>query len=102
MPAVDFRLQGVAQRKQFTVSRRQILDDGSKPRPERVGRNPGFWRCFLGNKIEQNGSDLQSVGVDTIHAKLSGEAAVTGCFEGKNKERRRRRSRALLALKAGP
>ena len=84
MPAVDLRLQGVAEREQFAVFRPQISDDGGEPGPERVGRNPGLGGRLLGDEIEQNGGDLQSVGIDTIHDGLSRrEAAFTGCFQGK-------------------
>ena len=67
MPAVDLRLQGVADRQQFAVPRSQIAQDGGKPGPEGIGRNPGLGGGFLGDEIEQNGGDLQSVGIDTIH-----------------------------------
>ena len=46
-------------------------DDGGKPGPERVGRNPGLGGRLLGDEIEQDGGDLQSVGIDTIHDGLS-------------------------------
>jgi hypothetical protein len=36
VPAVDFRLQGVAHREQFSVLRRKIFDDGGEPCPECV------------------------------------------------------------------
>ncbi len=67
VPAVDFRLQGVAHREQFSVFRRKIFDDGGEPCPECVRRNSGFRGGFLGDKIEQNRGDLQSVGIDTVH-----------------------------------
>ena len=67
MPAVDFRLQGVAHREQLTVPRSEIANDGRKPGPERVGGNSGFRGSFPGDEIEQDGCDFQSVGIDTIH-----------------------------------
>src|SRR6185437_12075997 len=110
MPAVDFRLQGIAHREQLAILGREIADDGGKPGPERIGRNSGPGGRFLGDEVEQDGSDLQSVGVDTIHGKTLAKAAVTRYLRaktrissGENKERRkRRRSRPLLAPKPGP
>ena len=106
VPAVDFRLQGVAHREQFAVLRRQVLDDGRKPCPEGVGRNPGLGGRFLGDEIEQNGGDLQSVGVDTIHDGIfSREKPRPGAvFRGTNDKRAPQRALfgALLALKPGP
>ena len=82
VPAVDFRLQGVAHREQFSVFRRKIFEDGGEPCPERVRRNSGFRGGFLGDKIEQNRGDLQSVGIDTIHDEVffSRETAATRSF----------------------
>ena len=77
MPAVDFRLQGIAHREQVAVFRGQIADDGGKPGPERVGRNPGLGGGFLGDEIEQDGRDLQAVGIDTIHGQT---LAKSGCY----------------------
>ena len=71
MPVVDLRLQRVADGEQFAVLRPQFPDDGGKPGPERVGRNPGLRGRLLGDEIEQDGGDLQSVGIDTIHDGLS-------------------------------
>ncbi len=70
MPAVDFRLQGVARLEQFMISGSEIADDGGEPSPESVRGNSGFGRRFLGDEIEQNGGDFQSVGVDTIHVGI--------------------------------
>src|SRR3982074_1829358 len=49
------------------VSRRKLFDDGGETGPECVGRNSGLGSRFLGDEIEQNGGDFQSVGIDTIH-----------------------------------
>ena len=78
VPAVDFSLQGVAHREQLAVPRSKIADNGREPGPERVGGNPGFRSGFLGDEIEQDGSDFQSVGIDTIHHKaLAGSGGCT-------------------------
>jgi hypothetical protein len=71
VPAVDLDLQRIAEGEQLAVFRPQLLDDGSKPRPECIGRNPGFGGRLLGDEIEQDRGDLQSVGIDTIHDGLS-------------------------------
>ena len=71
VPAVDLGLQRVADGEQFAVFRSQFGDDGGKPGPECVGRNPGFGGRLLGDEIEQFGGDLQSVDIDTIHDGLS-------------------------------
>ncbi len=104
MPAVDFRLQGVAHREQVAVFRSEIAEDGGKPGPEGVGRNPGLGGGFLGDEIEQNGSDLQSVGIDTIHDwYFSCETAVSTLFSGTKRQRAPQRALfgALLAPKSG-
>ena len=71
MPVVDLVLQRVAECEQLAVFRPQIPDDGGKPGPERIGRNPGLGGRLLGDEIEQDRGDLQSVGIDTIHDGLS-------------------------------
>ena len=77
------RLQGVTEGEQPTVFRLEILQDGGKPCPERVGRNSGLGGRLPGDEIEQNGGDLQSMGIDTIHDGLSRrEMAVYGLFSG--------------------
>ena len=91
---------GVAHREQFAILRRQIADDGGEPCPERIWRNSGLGRGFRGDKIEQDGSDLQSMGIDTIHDGLSGEAAVRA-FSGVKTKRREGAFGALLASKPG-
>ncbi|OIQ72308.1 hypothetical protein GALL_460670 [mine drainage metagenome] len=83
VPVVDLRLQGVAEGEQFAIFRRQIADDGGQPCPERVGRNPGFRGRFPSDEIKQNGGDLQSVGIDTIHdGFFSRETALRRGFQG--------------------
>ena len=106
VPAVDLRLQGVAYREQFAVPRSEIADDGREPGPERVGGNSGLGGGFLGDEIEQDGSDLQSMGIDTIHDGIffSRETAQARGFQGcKTTKRAPRRALfgALLAPKPG-
>src|SRR5207244_3480640 len=71
VPGVDLFLQRVAEFQQVGILRRQLLDDRSQPRPERVRRNPGFGGRLLLDEIEQDRGDLQPVGVDTFHGGLS-------------------------------
>ena len=71
VPVVDLGLQRIADLEQLAVLRPQLLDDGGEPGPERIRRNPGFRGRFLGDEIEKDGRDLQSVGVDTLHDGLS-------------------------------
>jgi hypothetical protein len=71
VPAVDLGLQGVAHREQFTIPWREIPDDRGEPGPEGVGRYPRLGGRFLRNEVEQDGSDLQSVGIGTIHVGIS-------------------------------
>jgi hypothetical protein len=71
MPAVDLGLQRVSEREQLAVFRPQLLDDGGDAGPECIGRDPGFGGRLLGDEIEQDRRDLQSVGIDTIHDGLS-------------------------------
>jgi hypothetical protein len=92
----------VADRQQFPVFRPELLDDGGKSGPECVGRNPGLGRRLLGDEIEQNGGDLQSMGINTIHDGLSQKKrAVGGCFQKKSSKKRAKEATltALLALK---
>jgi hypothetical protein len=89
MPTVDLGLQGVTVRQQFAVLRRQIAHNAGKSRPKRVGRNPGFRGGLFGDEIKQDGRNLQSVGVDTIHdgffsQQTTLEARSSGNFEAKN------------------
>ena len=71
MPAVDLVLQGVAHLEEFAVLRPEVAqDDRGEPRPERIGIDPGLGRRLLGDEIEQDGGDLQSVGIDTLHGGL--------------------------------
>ncbi len=67
VPAVDLRLQCVADLEQRMIFGSQIANDGGEPRPERIGGNSGLGGRFLGDEIEQNSGDFQSVGIDTIH-----------------------------------
>ncbi len=46
------------------------------------GETPVFGGGFLGDKIEQNGSDLQSVGVDTIYDKTLAKSGSHTLFSG--------------------
>ena len=71
MPAVDLDLQRIAEGEQLAVFRPELLDDGGDTGPECIGRNPGFGGRLLGDEIEQDRGDLQSVGIDTIHDGLS-------------------------------
>ena len=71
MPAIDLGLQRIAEGEQLAVFRPQLLDDGGDTGPERIGCNPGFGGRLLGDEIEKNRRDLQSVGIDTIHDGLS-------------------------------
>ena len=67
MPVVDFGLQAVAMREQFAIPGDEIADDGSDAGPERVRIDPSLGDGFLGDEVEQDGGDLQSVGVDAVH-----------------------------------
>ena len=88
MPAVDFRLQAVADRQQLTVPGSQIAQDGGKPGPEAIRGNSGLGGGFLGDEIEQNGGDFQSVGIDTIHDGIfSRETAAGGRFSGGKRQK---------------
>src|SRR4029078_7208161 len=85
VPAIDLGLQRVAEAEQFAVFRSQLLDDGGNSGPERVGRNPGLGVRLLGDEIEQDRGDLQSVGIDTSHDGLSqNNRPFRGCFQTKS------------------
>ena len=72
MPVVDLGLQGIAHLQQLAVLRSEIPDDGGKPGPECIGRNPGLRRRLLGDEVVKEGGDLQSVGFDTLHVLSRG------------------------------
>jgi len=71
VPAVDPRPQCVTAREQRAVSRRKLLADGGQPRPERIRCDPGPGGRCLGNESDQNGVNLQTVGIDTLHDGFS-------------------------------
>ncbi len=56
MPAVDLVLQGIALLQELAVLRSEIPDDGGKPGPECVGRNPGLRRRLPGDEIWRRGA----------------------------------------------
>src|SRR6266481_7054854 len=101
VPAVDFCLQAVAHREQLAVPRSKIPDNGREPGPERIGGNSGFCGGFLGDEIEQNGRDFQSMGIDTIHIglsiRLAGIGGLHAVFGAKIKSAARAAFRVLLA-----
>ena len=82
VPVVDLGLQGVAGREQFAGPGRQILDDAGQTRPEGVRSNAGAGGRFLGDKVGQNRSDLQTAGVDTCHDKSHGKRRKSTPFWG--------------------
>jgi hypothetical protein len=73
---------------------RELLEDGGKPGPERVRREiPDFGVASLGDEIEQNGGDLQSVGIDTSHDGLSQRnGAFTALFSNEHQQKARQRA----------
>jgi len=98
VPAVDLGLQAVAESEQFAVLRPEIADDGGKPCPERIRGDPRLGRRFLGDEIEQDGGDLQSVGVDTLHdGFFSQETAPTDAILGNFRSKKRAKGRELPA-----
>jgi hypothetical protein len=66
------------------IPRSKVADDGGEPGPEGVGGNSALGGGFLGDEIEQDGSDFQSMGINTIHDGifLTTTAAARG-FQGK-------------------
>jgi hypothetical protein len=93
MPAVDLVLQGVAHLQQFAVLRPEVAEDAGKPRPECIGIDPGLGRRLVGDEVVEDGGDLQSVGIDTLHdglflARERPRRAVQGTND---KQRRKRR-----------
>ena len=90
VPAVDFRLQGVAHREQFAVFRSEIPDDGGEPRPESVGRNPGFRAWLrLAMKSNRTGAIFNPWASTRFMLKLSTKNGVyTAVFGAKTDERR--------------
>ena len=105
VPIVDLGLQGIADRQKLAVFRPEIADDGGKPGPERIGIDPGLGSRFLGDEIEQDRGDLQSVGCDTRHDGLSrGDGVQEAAFPTKSSKKRAKGSAfaVLLAPKPGP
>ena len=82
MPAVDLGLQRVADREQLAVLRTQVADDRGQAGPESIRRNPAIRGGLLGDEIEQDGSDFQSVGIDTIHDKTLAKSGRHRLFSG--------------------
>ena len=100
MPVVDFRLQAVTDGEQLAIFRCQIAYDGGKPGPERIGSDPGFRRSLLADEIKQDGRNLQSVGIDTIHDRFFSQEtapknAIFGNFRSKKRAKRREVSGAF-------
>src|SRR6185312_1368952 len=70
MPGVDLLLEGIAHLQQVAVLRPEVADDRGQSRPERIRVDPGPGRRLLRDEIEQDGGDLQSMGIDTLHDRL--------------------------------
>ena len=104
MPAVDLGLQSIADRQQFAVPGARSRRIAASPAQNASGEIPVFGVGFLGDEIEQNGGDLQSVGIDTIHDGIFlSETANGGGFQGTTGKMAPQRALfgALLALKPG-
>ena len=76
MPGIDLVLQAVADCEQLAIFGRQIADDRGETFPEGVGIDPRLGAGLRGNKIKQDGGDLQSVSWDTLHHRLSDRGSV--------------------------